>query len=170
MISPSRWQTEEGAGASPHMDNGARDPKSTHEALDAVFKHAAQVREYALLYLETRKDQVRVTVQRVVTYLILAMLGLICLGTGLAVAVALLLGGASRGLGILLGDQLWAGQIAVALLVLCLTALGVYLGVRSVTGSSRRRTTEKYERRHVKLRSQFGELASTRSAVGDTDE
>jgi uncharacterized membrane protein len=168
MISQPRWDEPTGSESAAPGDDGA--PQSTEQAIDAVFKHVAEVRDYALLYVETRKDQVKVVLFKVLLYAVLGMLALVVGAGVLAVSVVLLLQGVAGGLARLLGDRAWAGNLITGGGVLLFLVLAIYFGVRGATRSSRRRLGEKYDRRQEELRRRFGREASPRCPVDSSAE
>lgn len=172
MISQPRWQSTGGDENVHETSSMAEDgsPQSTREAIDAVFKHVAEVRDYALLYVETRKDQVKVAVRQAITYAVLGLLALMAGATVLVVSVVLVLGGVAGGIGQLVGGQLWAGQLITGGVVISLAALTVYFAIRSATTTSRRKLGQKYERRRKELQTRFGHQPSPRCEMGESPQ
>lgn len=165
MDDPFRTQSDAAAGG----ENGpaGADPADVNP-VDALIKQLAELRAYAQLYLEARADQVKVALRNGLILAALAIVALVSLATALVVAVALALVGVARGLGALLGDRLWAGELITGALVMAAAGGAAYFGIRSVTKTSKRKITEKYERRRQDLRKQFGHDLPAQEQSGAT--
>lgn len=165
MISQPRWNTGDADGAA--NDDAAQRPDSTQQAFDQVFKHLAEIRDYALLYLETRKDQVLLVVRQIVTWGAIGLLALAAVACALVTAVVLTMLGIANGVATLLDGQVWAGQLITGGGLLMIVALTIALGVRRITKTSRRRMSEKYEQRREELRQRFAGSPTPRCAANE---
>jgi hypothetical protein len=88
---------------------------------------------------------------------VLGILGAV-VGLGLLItAVVLLLSGLAGAIGEMFDpDRPWAGALIVGFVVLAGTFAGVIILMKSITGSSRKRTIEKYENRKRDERNLYG--------------
>lgn len=158
MISEPNGQCgEQAEPAGAHAEGIHRRPGAdgTHP-LDSLFKHLAEAREYALLYIETRKDQLRAAVRTGLLYAGLALLALVVGATVLVAATVLFFAGIAKGLGLLLGGHQWAGEVITGAIVLMAAGLGAWLLARGVTRKFSRQMAEKYERRRFEIQDRFG--------------
>ncbi len=146
------------------MNDGRSEPNSK-QTLDDLVRHLQELRDYGLLYVETRKDQIRLRVRQALVLSIVGSLLLLMAACGVVVAVVLMLSGVAGGVASLLDDRLWAGQLITGSVVVLGACLTLYLIMRGITKSGQRRTTEKYERRRQELRNRFGRDASPRCEV-----
>jgi hypothetical protein len=92
----------------------------------------------------------------------LALAGL----TAIIVAIVMVLTGLARGVGLLLGEQDWAGLLVIGIGVLGLIAAAGYISIRAWSRRLARATEEKYERRREKERSELGSDVLQRAAGG----
>jgi uncharacterized membrane protein len=163
-----RWKADSGLDSDSAQAGGDASANGTPHPIDDLFKHLAEVREYALLYLESRKDQIRVRIQKGILFAGLGLVALAVAATALIVSVVLLIGGIAGGVAWLLGARPWLGQLITGTVVLGGTALGMWLLARRLTAASRRHLTEKYERKRRELRERFGRQASPEATRGDS--
>ena len=130
--------------------------QSPSEALHVAMAKIAELREYASYFLAAKIDGLKVGLRNAGIYAALGVLGAIA-GAGLIVmAVALFLIGCAHGLGALFGGRDWLGDLIVGVVVLAIVAVGAILGLKMVTGSSRKKTVEKYETRQHQQRRSYG--------------
>ena len=123
----------------------------------------AELRSYALHYLNARIDGIKLSVRSAVIYAILGVVGLLVVAGVLVTAVALLLVGIAHALGALLGNRLWLGDIIVGVLLLGTAALAVYVPLKRMSKASRLKTEQKYEGKRIQQRVQHGRDASERA-------
>jgi len=155
MISPSRFDRYGAAESEGDIPPGV---KTDHgiDPLAPLKKHLAELAEYAWLYLSLQGDSVLSSIR---TAGINAALGLIAGVVGIALivkATTMLLAGAAGGLGELLGDRVWAGELIVSGIVLVILAIAVYVVMTKLTNTSRQKVITKYEQRRQAERAQFG--------------
>jgi len=114
-----------------------------------LLSHLADLREQASLYAEATADRVKLTVRQAAVRAALGCLALLAGAAVVITAAVLTLNGVAGGIGALLGDRIWAGQLITGVLILAALAAGAWWGAHSLTDSSRRKTLKKYERRHA---------------------
>ncbi len=122
-----------------------------------------ELREYFSYYLGARADLLRMRVRRLVVAALLVIVGVVVVATLAATAAALLLVGLGEGLGRLLGERIWLGNLLTGALVLVLAALGGLGALRWLNITSRLRTIRSYEQRRKRQRRQFGRDISSRA-------
>jgi len=115
-----------------------------------------ELKSYAIYFLSAKVDGAKASARRVVMLAIMGVIGLLIVGGMLFSAVFLTLGGLAVGLGNLLGGHLWLGSLIVGLIVLSGICVGVWMGVKKVTGAWHLQTEQKYERKRNEQRDQFG--------------
>jgi hypothetical protein len=138
-------------GHSAHATGAAGPDSPSPHPLDPLIAHLAQLRQQASLYAEATADRFKLSARQAAIYAALGCLALLAGGALVVTSAVLILNGTAGGLAVLLGGRLWAGQLITGVVLLVAIAAGAWLGVRSLTGSSRRKTIEKYERRHIEL-------------------
>jgi hypothetical protein len=116
--------------------------------LEPLLAHLTELRRHAGHYLQATADSYRLTIRQALLRGMLGALGAVVGVTVLVTSTVLLLRGAAGGLAEAFGGRAWAGQLAVGTTVLLLTGLACWWGLRKATEASRRKTAEKYERRH----------------------
>lgn len=131
-------------------------PESPGEAWKAAFSSLGEAKEYASYFVGAKWDAVKVSLRNLAVYAVLGLLGMAVGMAVLATAAVLLLLGLAAALGDLLWDKWWAGALIVSLLILGGLAVGVVVGMKWMTGSSRKRTVDKYERRQREQRHLYG--------------
>jgi hypothetical protein len=104
-----------------------------------------------------------VRIRRLIIASLLVLLGAVVAATLAATASALLLVGLGEGLGRLLGDRVWLGNLLIGVLVLVLAGLGSLWAARWLNNTSRLRTFRNYAQRRERQRRQFGRDVSSRS-------
>jgi hypothetical protein len=152
MISQPRWTEDDFAGTGPSSET----MDDNRHPVDDLVKHLAELRDYAAYYLETRKDQLRISLTQLLIYAALGALALAIGVCAVGMATALVLLGVSGGLGELLGGRVWAGALVTGLVALGGLAAVVYFGLRRMTHTSQQRLADKYERRREDFRSRYG--------------
>lgn len=135
---------------------GSKPPENEPNPLQPLFKHLAEMREYVAYYLATSADSVKLSVRNAVLYAVLGCLGLIVGAALLVTAAVLTLDGIADGLTRLLDGHAWAAKLITGASVLALSALGAWLGLKSLMNSSRQKTIDKYEQRLQQQRAAFG--------------
>lgn len=162
MISERGWKTDNGAQAA--------ETKAEQEApspVDALLKHFAELRAYALLYLETRKDQLQALLRRGMLLFVLGIVVLLAATSAVVTAMVLLMTGVARGLGVLLGGHFWAGEILVGAGMLAAIGAGLWLSARAAAHAARQRLADKYAQRRAELHARFRRDLSSRAKAGD---
>jgi len=129
--------------------NGHAVGPSPAEAFKQAGARLAEVKEYAGYFVAAKVDALKLTLRNLVLYAILGVVGAIIGTTVLVTAAVYLLSGLAGAIGEIFPEpyEWWAGRLIVSLLVIGGTVVGVMLLTKSLTGSSRKRTIEKYENR-----------------------
>jgi hypothetical protein len=131
--------------------------------LTGVFELVRELAEYANFYVETRKDSFRATLRGLV---LKAVLGLIAAVGGIALiitAAVYLMSGIAHGIGYLLGEHNWLGELIVSVAFFIVLAVAAVVGMKVVNKRTRERTVKKYERRQKEQRERFGHSMSERA-------
>jgi hypothetical protein len=110
--------------------------------------HLAELKTHASQYVQVIADKLRLNVQQAVVWGALGLLGSVIGAAALITATVMLKIGAGAGLGELLVDRPWAGNLIVGFVVLLGAGIACWLGIRKLTETSRRKTIDKYERQH----------------------
>jgi hypothetical protein len=158
---PPSSPSEHGYDAS----NGAgHDVPPTDAFKDAAAK-LGEVKEYAGVLVAAKLDAIKLTLRNVAVYAALGIVGGL-VGIGVLITAGVLL---MTGLAGLIGEifpekwEDWGGPLVLGLLVVGGAAVGVVLAIKSITGSSRKRTIEKYENRKRDERFAYGHDVTERA-------
>lgn len=131
--------------------------------LDPLLRHLAELREYAATYSQVKADRWKLSARQAAIRAVLGSVAAVA-GIGFVVtASVMVLNGIAGGLAELMGDRWWAGQLVTGLLLFIALGLAAWLGVRSITKSSRQRTVERYEQRYREQQARFGHDAPHRA-------
>jgi len=152
--------------SSPASGNGhgAANGSPADHVKEAAAK-LAEVKEYAGVLVAAKLDALKLTLRNVAVYAALGIVGGI-VGIGALVAgVVLLLSGLSGLIGEIFPEKWedWGGPLVVGLLVVGGAVVGVLVGMKLITGSSRKRTIEKYENRKRDERLAYGHDVAERA-------
>src|SRR3954471_12645637 len=156
------------AGHSADGGDGTPPPPaaSAAEALRGVREKLAELGEYAGYLVSAKLDGLKVTARNLGVYAVLGIVGLIALSTVVTTAVVMLLVRLAMAIGKAFDpDQYWVGALIVSVVVLGGLALGVILGLRWLTNTSRSALVRKYEERQRQQRSRFGRDVPGREAA-----
>jgi len=132
------------------------DDQAPPEALKDIATRLSELGEYLSYYISAKLDGIKVSVRNVGIMAGLGVVGLIAGGAFLATLMVLLLRGIAYGLGDLLWDKWWLGELITAVLFLGAIGVGVMVMMKKLTKSSRERTAKKYAARQQTERSKFG--------------
>lgn len=168
MISEPRWKEDDGSDGAQAASGETPASEGEANPIDSLLKHVAEAREYALLYLETRKDQVRVAIRRLALVAGAGFVALAVAASALVVAVVLALSGVAHGIAALLGGRVWAGELITGGALLLGVALAGWWLLKTVNSNSARRIAKKYETRRQQLRSRFGRESAGPRDAGET--
>lgn len=154
-----------GTGAAGFDEPAANGGAAPAEAFKEAASRFAELKEYAGYYVAAKADSIKVTLRNIAIYAVLGIVGGI-VGLGfLITAVVLLLNGLAGAVGAMFNpDRPWAGDLIVGLLLVGGAAAAVIYGLKSITGSSRKRTIEKYENRKRDERNVYGHDVQDRAA------
>lgn len=144
-------------------DGEARKGFGPPHPFDGIFKQVREVVEYANFYVEARKDILRATVRSLIWKAIAGIVAALAGVTVIIVAVVYLLSGIAHGLGRLLGDQLWLGELTTGAAIFLVLIFSGWVVIRSMNRKARERTIGKYERRQQQQRERFGHSATERA-------
>jgi len=127
-----------------------------NEALHVAMAKIAELREYASYFLSAKIDGLKVGLRNAGIYAALGILGAIGGAAFIVIAAALFLIGCAHGLGAAFGGRDWLGDLIIGFVVLAVVAVGAIMGLKMITGSSRKKTVEKYETRQHQQRFSYG--------------
>jgi hypothetical protein len=160
--SPEAFASAAGAGNGHGASAAGPSPA---EALKQASGRLGELKEYVGLLVAAKVDAVKLTLRKIVFYAILGIVaGLI--GVAMIVTAAVyVLSGLAGAIGALFPERYgwWAGQLIIGILVVGGTLVGVMLLTKSLTGSSRKRTIEKYENRKRDERNLYGHDVAERA-------
>ncbi len=105
----------------------------------------------------------------VIGHIVLGIVGAIVGGALMATAAVLLLVGIAHGLGDLLWDKWWLGDLIVGLLVLGGAAAGIIFGMKKLTGTFKKQLVAKYEDRQRQQRINFGHDVEERAVQREAE-
>lgn len=148
--------------------DGMSQPAAGPHPLEPLLAHLAELRRHAGQYLQASADSLRLSVRQTALRTVLACLGAVVGVAVLITSTVFVLSGAAGGLAEAFGGRAWAGQLTVGTTLLLMIALACWLGVRKVTDASRRKTVEKYERRHYEEQAHVDSDAAERSRRGQS--
>lgn len=156
-VSPS--SSTEAFGAGRHAGNGhGTDGVPPAEAFKQASARLGELKEYASLYVAAKLDGLKLTLRNIVLYAVLGLVGAIAGVTMIVTATVYLLSGLAGAIGEIALDpyEWWTGRLIVGALVLGVTFGGIFFLMKRLTGSSRKRTIEKYEDRKRTERQLYG--------------
>jgi hypothetical protein len=148
---------------SEQADPCSSEPYGPPHPLGNVNERVREVVEYARLYVEARKDMLRSTVRGLIWKAILGVLAGIAGLTIIIMAAVYLISGIAHGLGRLLGDEYWLGELITGLTILAVIGGVTFFAMKSAARKARERTIKKYERRQQQERERFGHSATERA-------
>ncbi len=131
----------------------------------SAFRQLGEVRDYISYYLSARVDKAKVSVRRLVIYAVLGMVGAIAGAALVASAVVLLCWGIAGAFGAIF-QTWWLGYIIMGGLLMILLGLGVWLGLRRMSGQSLKRTAKKYDQRRQDQQTRHGHNVHERATGG----
>jgi len=164
-MSPTQDPTAPGTTASAGSDigGGARlgpdsltDDQAPSQALKDIGNRLSELSEYVSYFLTAKVDGLKLTLRNVGIMAGLGVVGLMALGGFVITLMVMLLRGIAYGLGDLMGDRWWLGELLTAVAFLALMGVGVMIGLKKIGKSSRERTAKKYAARQQQERVKFG--------------
>jgi hypothetical protein len=133
------------------------DDQAPPEALKDIGTRLSELGEYVSYFLGAKVDGIKVSLRNVGIMAGLGVIGLIAAGGFIVTLVVLLLRGIAGAIGAIFEpDRLWAGELITSVLFLTLLGVGVMMGMKKLTKSSRERTAKKYAARQQTERAKFG--------------
>jgi hypothetical protein len=150
---PEAFGTSTGGAPAPGNGHGTAAP-SPSEALKDASQRVAEIKEYASYLVAAKLDGLKLTLRNIVLYAALGLVGAVIGATVLVTASVYLLSGLAGAIGAIFPDRYgwWLGRV----LVIGGAVAGVMFLMKSLTGSSRKRTIEKYENRKRVERNLYG--------------
>jgi hypothetical protein len=138
---------------------------SPAEAMKHASARLGELKEYVTLLVAAKVDGLKLTLRNIVFYAILGVVAAVIGVAMLVTAAVYVLSGLAGAIGELFPEpyEWWAGRLIVGLLVVGGTLVGVMLLTKSLTGSSRKRTIEKYENRKQDERNLYGHDVAERA-------
>lgn len=146
----------------PFPDDDAHNPAA--RAIHDVPIYIAELKAYARHFISAKIDGVKATVRQMAMYTALGVVGLLTAGGVLFAAIFLLLSGLAMGLGRLFGGRYWLGNLIVGAVVVGGVWLGVWMMVKKLTRAGRLKTEQKYDRKQLEERREFGRDVHERTA------
>ena len=148
-----------------HGANGA----APADALKEAAARLGEIKEYAGYLVAAKLDGWKATLRNLGIYAALGLVGAIVGGALMATAAVMLLVGLAHGLGDLLWDKWWLGELIVGLLVLGGAAAGIIIGLKKLTGTFKKQLVAKYEDRQRKQRINFGHDVEERAVQREAE-
>lgn len=161
----ARFGNGHGPGPAGEPSAGADGP-SPAEAVKEAASRFAELKEYAGYYVAAKLDGIKLSLRNLAIYAALGVVGGIAAIGFIIAAVVMLLNGLS-GLIAQIFPEKWeyfGGDLVLGLLLVGGTVAAVIFGLKSITGSSRKRTIEKYENRTRDERRVYGHDVHERAA------
>ena len=160
---PTQDPTAPGVTASAGSNGGRLGPDAVTddhappEALKDIGTRLSELGEYVSYFIGAKVDGIKITLRNVGIMAGLGVIGLIAAGGFIVTLVVLLLRGIAGAIGAMFNpDRLWAGELITSVLFLTLLGVGVMIGLKMLTKSSRERTAKKYAARQQQERVKFG--------------
>jgi hypothetical protein len=129
------------------------EPDQNH--VDAILRDVRELIDYARHYVTARKDLALLQARRLLLWFVISIVALTSVLMAVAAAVVFLLIGLADGIGAALG-QIWLGRVIVGSSILLGTAALGAVAIKLWLSSSRKKTIQKYEYKHLKQRAAFG--------------
>ena len=133
-------------------------PSSSHpaQAFHDAMQRLAEAREFAAYYIAARIDALKATARKAAILAALGVVGLLAAAAVLVTAIVLVLQGIAGAFAILVGGREWLGALITGVLVILVLVAVILIGMKWLSGSSRRKTVQKYENRQSQQRQRFG--------------
>jgi hypothetical protein len=132
------------------------------EAFGQAISQLEELSEYLGLYLSAKLDALLAGVRRFGLVAVAAIVGLLVVSGMLATAGAIAVLGVAQLIGEALGERLWAGYLITGFGLMAVVGAALWGAMRWLARSFRRKTVEKYARRHEAQRARFGHDARSR--------
>lgn len=152
-----------GARADDHGNgHGVTDDQTPGASFRAAQQTVAQILEYVSFYISAKLDALKLSARNVAIYAVLGILGMLAGIALIVMAVVMLCMGIAQSISALFRTGPWLGNLATAILLLGGLVIGVMVGMRKLSGTSRERTVKKYAARKQQQRAKFGEDVGTK--------
>jgi hypothetical protein len=155
------------AGAEPDAKPGPTPDESAAEAFRQAGQRLAEIKAYAVYYLQAQADRLRLAAREAMFAAFFAPIALLVISAVVIVAVVLLLVGLANGIGGALGNRIWLGEIIVAVGVLVTVPFVARLLISRFFAMFRKKTVAKYEYRKLQQRTRFGHDVKQRAQQAD---
>ena len=132
------------------------DDQAPTDALKDIGTRLSELGEYASYFLTAKVDGVKLTLRNLGIMAGLGVLGLFAAGGLVITLVVMLLRGIAYGLGDLMWDKWWLGELVTAVLFFAALGIGTMVALKKIGKSSRERTVKKYAARQQQERVKFG--------------
>lgn len=132
------------------------DDQAPPEALKDIGTRISEIGEYASYFITAKLDGIKLSLRNLGMMAVLGVVGLIAGAAFIVTLVVMLLRGIAYGLGDLLWDKVWLGELITSVLFLTLMVVGVMMRMKKLTNSSRERTAKKYAARQQHERIKYG--------------
>jgi hypothetical protein len=159
---PTQDPTAPGVSASASSNGGrlgpdtVTDDQAPPEAIKDIGTRISELGEYVNYYIGAKVDGIKLSLRNVGIMAGLGVIGAMAAGGFIVTLMVLLLRGIAYGLGDLLWDKWWLGELITAVLFLGALGVGVMIAMKKLTKSSRERTAKKYAARQQQERIKFG--------------
>jgi hypothetical protein len=154
-----------GGAAGDGHDPASRADVSPADAFKDAAARLGEVKEYAGVLVAAKVDSLKLSLRNIGIYAALGIVGGL-VGIGMLITAGVLL---MQGLAGLIGEifpekwEDWGGPLVLGLVVVTAAVVGVLFAMKSITGSSRKRTIEKYENRKRDERLAYGHDVAERA-------
>jgi hypothetical protein len=141
---------------------------SSPDSLRRLTTQLGELREYTAYYVRAKVDRFKLSLRQAVSSTALILILAFALCAVICVSIWLLLSGLAEGVGRVLGDRLWLGNVLVAALVL--SGLGATIWILLVRREKREylNTVKQYEQRCRDQKAKFGQSVQERSQASRT--
>ena len=163
-----RTHTPPAPESAPRTTAGNGYSTATDETPADAFKKGTalfgELKEYATYFVGAKVDGIKATLRNVVLYAAIGLVGALIGAVLLITAAVQLMSGLAGAVGAMFNpDRPWAGELIIGFLFIAGTIAAVVVAIKKITGSSRKRTIEKYENRKRDQFSAFGTSVQQRA-------
>lgn len=147
----------------PIDDSEEKQPRAA-DPFRLLLQQVRELAEYLSYYLSAKTDGVALCVRSLVFRGILAALGFVALSGLIVGASWRILGGTAEGLALILGNRMWAGNIAAGLLAMAAVGAGVGWLTAKRKRARLAKATERYAVRQARQEADLGHNVSERAS------
>ena len=142
-----------------------QEPTPEIDPFQLLLRQFRELGEYFWYYLSAKADSAKLGLRNAVFSMTLAALAFVVVASLSVTATWLVLTGTSEGLGLLFGNQPWAGSLVTGLLVVAGLAGGIYGIMIKLKKSVREGTVSKYETQQSRQQDRYGHNVADRAAA-----